>query len=139
MYVQYIVELAVQTIFEKINMNKTSLLPSVVRMLTLSTIPPLTYFAVTQYNELNKIELPELPIEIEPEIVVKPSEPQKRIRKVWRQTSGRKFSEVFSSYYTSYKYTDGQLNSMCKNGYVYQIFRNWCKEAKFEIKEEEVK
>ncbi|WP_187149660.1 hypothetical protein [Candidatus Mycoplasma haematobovis] len=120
-------------------MNKTSLLPSVVRMLTLSTIPPLTYFAVTQYNELNKIELPELPIEIEPEIVVKPSEPQKRIRKVWRQTSGRKFSEVFSSYYTSYKYTDGQLNSMCKNGYVYQIFRNWCKEAKFEIKEEEVK
>ncbi|OAL10792.1 hypothetical protein A6V39_05750 [Candidatus Mycoplasma haematobovis] len=120
-------------------MNRTSLLPAVVRMLTLSTIPPLTYLGVTQYNELNKIELPELPIEIEPEIVVKPSEPQKKIRKVWRQIAGRKFNEVFSSYYSSYKYTDGQLNSMCKSTYVYQIFRNWCKEAKFEIKEEEVK
>lgn len=114
-------------------MNRTSLLPAVVRMLTLSTIPPLTYFGVTQYNELNKVELP---IEIEPEII-KPTEPQKRIRRVWRQTAGRKFNEIFSSYYSSYKYTEGQLNILCTK-YDYIIFRNWCKEAKFEIKEEEV-
>lgn len=118
-------------------MNRTSLLPAVVRMVTLGTVPLITYFGVTQYNELNKVELPELTVEeIEPEIV-QSSQPQKRIRKVWRQTAGRKFNEVFSSYYSSYKYTEGQLNTLCtKHNYI--IFRNWCKEAKFEIKEEEV-
>lgn len=65
--------------------------------------------------------------------------PVKKVtKKVWRQTAGKKFGDVFSSLYTQYKYTDGQLNTLCTK-YNYQIFRNWCKEAKFEIKEEEVK
>lgn len=115
-------------------MNRASLLPAVVRMVTLGAVPLITYFGVTQYNELNKVELPELPIKIEPEIVTSP-EPQKRIRKVWRQTKGDKFTSWFKS---SYKYTDAQLNSICKSGYVYQIFRNWCKQAEFNLEEEEI-
>lgn len=121
-------------------MNRTSLVPSVARMLTLSTVPLLTYLGVTQYNELNKVELPELPIvkEVEPEII-QSSQPQKKIRRVWRQTKGAKLSDWFT--FPKGTYSNTYLANMCNNQYrsgIPSIFRNWCNQAKFEIKEEEV-
>lgn len=119
-------------------MNRTSLIPAVARMLTLSTVPLLTYLGVTQYNELNKVELPKLPIEIESEEIVKSTEPQKRIRRVWKQTKGTSFTSWFGSSYSTYRYTNKQLSSHCKSGNVYLVFRNWCNQAEFQEVEEEI-
>lgn len=123
-------------------MNKASLTPAVVRILTLTTIPPLTYLGVTQYNELNKIELPELPIVQEPEPepkIVESSEPQIKTRKVWKQIKGVPLTSWFSSSYTTYNYSAKALDSYCKSDKVYGVMKNWCKQAEFSEVEEEIK
>lgn len=98
-------------------------------------------YEVYRYTKDRNIELPmilpelsDMEVEVYSPVETTEEQPvQRTTKKVWRQTGGRKFDSVFKV--PKGVYTDAYLNGLCKSKIIPVIFRNWCSEAKFELKE----